>query len=91
MHEEEAQKQRAGFRERYDRKETHSDRSEDSRQSQTIPDKPVLARKRTHAPSEKELDLDAQVIDQRRLSELFDPAELQAASAPSATQVPVPH
>jgi serine/threonine-protein phosphatase 2B regulatory subunit len=91
IHEEDARKQREGFRERYDKKDVHSDRSEDLQTSSSSTlDKPAVTRKRSHAPSEKELDLDAQVVDQRKLSELFDSTELQAAVA-SVTQVPVSH
>jgi len=41
---------------------------------------PTLGRKKTHAPTEKELDLDAKVVEFRRLSELFDPEDLKAAT-----------
>jgi len=41
---------------------------------------PTLGRKKTHAPTEKELDLDAKVVEFRRLSELFDPEDLKAVT-----------
>jgi len=89
LREEEAKKRGKNFIERWEKIAASPTESEETLQPPKEikknggfeiipPERPT--RKKTHAPSEKDVDLDATVVDQRRLSELFEPEEIQAVT-----------